>query len=174
MRFTSPFVALAASIFLAPSALSPTTAQERVTDIELRAAYCLGVATSQLEDQSAEVASLHAQARAKIIAEEDRLYLPIAEDIQRIIKERRDRFRDYLTAKGFLGGRDIREIRIALLRGPDDAKRCVAENKDAVIAACKRRCGPIDTTEDSERCNVRCSAQACTRVGRCLQQFLPF
>jgi hypothetical protein len=150
-------------------------AQERAgaTDTELRAAYCLG-ATAQLEDDSAEVARLRARLRARTISPEDRIYLPIAEEIEKDVRGRRDRFREYLAAKGFLGSRDVREIRNALLRGPEDVKGCDAENKDSFIAACKRQCGSIRTTEAKERCDTRCASDACVRVGRCLQQFLPF
>jgi hypothetical protein len=165
--------AIAATLF---GSMNCCFAQARVgaTDTELRAAYCLGVATAQLEDNSAEVASLRARLRARTITPEDRLYLPIAEEIEKDVRERRDRFRDYLVAKGYLKGRDVQEIRSALLRGPADDKRCGTENDDPIIKACKQRCGPIKTLQDGERCDIQCGSDACVRTKRCLQQFLPF
>jgi hypothetical protein len=153
------------AIAMSYASMNCCLAQERAgaTDTELRAAYCIGVATVQLEE--------HARLMQGVKAG---IELEIADDIRNILTERRDRMRDYLTSKGYLNGRDVSEIRSALLRGPADQKRCAVENNDPVIAACEHRCGEIKTLEDGERCDVRCGADACVRVKRCLQQFLPF
>jgi hypothetical protein len=123
----------------------------------------LGVATAQLEN--------HAKDMQRAM---DRVEREIEEDIHSGITERRNRMRDYLAAKGYLNGRDVQEIKSALLRGPADQKRCGTENSEPIIAACKKRCGSIKTLDDGERCDVRCGSDACVRVSRCLQQFLPF
>jgi len=163
---------IAVTLFLSPSCLAQEMAI--VTDTELRAAYCLGVNTAQLEIQSVKVASLRAKLRARTVTADDRISLQIEEDIETLVRVRRDRFRDYLMAKGFLGGGDVRESKSALVRGPADVKGCAAENDDSVIVECKRQCGPIKTPEAGERCDTRCGSDACVRVNRCLQQFLPF
>jgi hypothetical protein len=140
----------------------------------LRAAYCLGVTTSQLETASAALADLRARLQGKTIAAEDRSNLRLAEAIELDARERRDRMRDYLVAKGYSTDRGVSGIRNALLRGPADHKACIDENHDPVIAACKRRCGPMKTDEESERCDITCLSEACVRARRCWQQFLPF
>jgi hypothetical protein len=147
-------------------------AQERVivTDTELRASYCLGVTTAQLETQSADVAKYRALARAKTATTEDRMKFSLAEDVEKIVRERRDRFREYLAAKGFLGGRSIREIKSALVRGPADVEACAATSADRDIEAkFKRQCG-----DASARCETQCTPGACLGIKRCLEQFLPF
>src|SRR6059058_2117044 len=91
-----------------------TVAQaQSISDVELRAAYCLGVATEQEEGTRQEAAQAT-----------DRSAGQIYEAAVAIIVERRMRFRDYLTAKGFLSGRDVSAIKLAIMRGATDVKSC--------------------------------------------------
>jgi hypothetical protein len=149
-------------------------AQDRVTDVELQAAYCYGVATDQLEKSSAELADARVKAQGRNASPADRGRLKALQDVEPIIRERRGRFRDYLETKGFLQGRDMQSIRNALLRGPPDNTACVAEAKEPRTVECMRKCGPIRTSQDMERCDVQCGSEACVRTKRCLEQFLPF
>jgi hypothetical protein len=166
------FAVLLVGLLLATHGIAQEAAP--VTDTELKAAYCLGVVTVQIEIHAAELDQLKARvARGRTKDVMQGIELEIEEDVHKTLIERRDRMRDYLVSKGFLGRRNIREIQIALLRGPADDKACAVENNDPIIGSCKRRCG-IKTTEDAERCNTRCASEACMRTARCLQQFLPF
>jgi len=154
--------------------IAPGAAQEAapVTDTELRAAYCLGVATAQLETLEAEYVRRKALGTGRPRSLQDDIEVKLEDEARKVATERRDRIRGYLAAKGFLGRRTVRDIQIALLRGPIDVKACIAELDDNV--ACFHECGPVKTTEQGRRCDMRCGADACIRVKRCIENFLPF
>lgn len=138
----------------------------QITDIEIRASYCLGVATKQYEE-----------------TELDKRRLPpgdlrehIDSDILQIIAERRSRLRDYLQVTGLLGRRKLEAIEIPLRRGTADATQCYIENMENIAhKKCREQCGPMREADDYRRCDAKCPApESCARVKRCLEPFLPF
>jgi hypothetical protein len=142
---------LAISVIFMRAVIVPSVAQEAtpVTDTELRAAYCLGVATDQIEAFSTQLKRI--EAGAKIGREtqqnkEDRITYKFMLDA---VVERQERLRDYLKIKGFLSGRNIRLIELSLDRGVKDSGQCLSDGGN----------GPSD---------------ACARVTRCVENFLPF
>lgn len=148
---------------------------QQVTDIELRAAYCLGVSTAQFEDATKETQLKRQQVARGNNKAIDYMSLRVSEDIQKIIAERRDRLRDYLKIKGFLNGRSVKEIDIPLERGVKDARQCSVDAKDTTQQQCRKTCGPLNTVADYKRCDSKCSdSDSCARVKRCLENFLPF
>jgi hypothetical protein len=90
---------------------------QTISDVELQAAYCLGVATEQEE-----------LSRRDAAAAPDRSARAVYEFAIAIVAERRNRFRDYLTAKGFLSGRDVSAIKLAITRGPADVRTELSPN----------------------------------------------
>jgi hypothetical protein len=120
-----------------------------VTDMELRAAYCLGVATDQVETVSSELKRYEAAAKTGRGSQQLTESRITAEFVRNAVVERRDRMRDYLKVKGFLSGRSVRLIEVSLQRGAQDSKQCSADGGN----------GPSD---------------ACARVMRCVENFLPF
>jgi hypothetical protein len=142
------------------------------------AAYCLGVATQQIE-----IAQEHSQFEEKKLDSKlgrsgDSWVLDIFRnmnrDIHQSINERRDRFRDYLKAKGFLIARNIKKIEVPLRRGVADQIQCTIEVEDHTYERCRQQCGPMKEINDSYRCDSKCPPPpACTRVKRCLENFLP-
>jgi hypothetical protein len=126
----------------------------QITDVELRAAYCLGVATQQSANSHKRSQSEENKLASKL-AQDDfwmlDIFRNIERDTQQLIIERRDRFRDYLKVKGFMNGRNIKTIEVALRRGTTDATQCAIDVDDKIQF-------PI----------------TCTRVKRCLENFLPF
>jgi hypothetical protein len=131
--------------------IAPCAAQEAatVTDTELRAAYCLGAATDQVETISAELKGYEAATKAGRSSRQLTESRIAAEFVRNAVVERRDRMRDYLKVKGFLSGRSFRLIEVSLQRGAEDSRICTAVNST----------GPSD---------------ACARVVRCVENFLPF
>jgi len=137
---------------------------QTISDTELQAAYCLGVATEQEEGDRKEAA-----------AAKDSSIKQLHETVANIIAERRMRFRDYLTAKGFLFGRDASAIKLAIMRGPTDVKSCQSELKLAFYKDCSNQCDRLPTTERRSACKRACpSPQPCERIKSCLENFLPF
>ena len=138
---------------------------QQVTDTELRAAYCLAVTTRQYENTVArEKRGPHNEYTAQA-----------ADALNRIILARRDRMRDYLTAKGLLHTKNTGSIEVALRRGDADAAPCAIDIEDPVYKQCNKSCGPMNEVEDYRRCDGKCpSSEACTRIKRCLENFLPF
>jgi hypothetical protein len=155
---------------------TPSVAQEPapVTDTELRAAYCLGVATYQFETLTGEINGYQFQLKAGRGTPETKDFLFLRQTTRKSVTERRDRLRDYLKAK-FLSGRNIKVIEAALQRGPADSKQCIVDGDDPFDKSCRKRCGPMIKADDYGRCDVMCPPSgACVRVGRCLENFLPF
>jgi hypothetical protein len=137
---------------------------QTISDIELRAAYCLGVATEQEELSGRDAA-----------AAPDRSARAVYEFAIAIIAERRNRFRDYLTAKGFLSGRDVSAIKLAITRGPSDVRVCESDLKSDFYKRCSNLCDRHSSEERRSSCNAACpSPEACQRVKKCLENFLPF
>lgn len=136
---------------------------QTVTDIELQAGYCLGVATAQLKR---EKESVHAADTAEIRA--------LHKDMANLAAERLERFRDYLTAKGFLEGRNPEAVKVAIVRGVADVARCDSELKEDFFKSCGDRC-IARFGLSSIPCVAKCpSPDACKRVKKCLENFLPF
>src|SRR6516225_12411730 len=85
-------------------------AAQTISDAELEAGYCLGVATSEAEVKTEE---LKAEASNPILGMLD-------QNILGHIRERQKRFDDYLTAKGFARDRRPEALRVASERGKND------------------------------------------------------
>jgi hypothetical protein len=138
---------------------------QAVSDVELQAAYCLGVSTAQLKSQEALLASGH-DASTEVLLKE----------IEKSIAERQKRFRDYLNAKGFTQDRNPEKLRVALGRGSDDVPVCEREAKLQVFKECGGRClAKIGEPKSFVDCTAKCpSPDSCTRVKKCLEDFLPF
>ncbi len=154
------------SVLLLSTALYGDALAQTVTDVELRAAYCLGVATGQYEENKRS-------ADREPMAQLKKVHL----DIAAIIDERRLRFRDYLTAKGFLSGRETSAMRLALARGPKDAETCSRENELPFYKECGETCRRTWSQNhwQATNCVAKCPRpEACTRVKKCLENFLPF
>jgi len=134
-------------------------AQERVTDTELRAAYCLGVVRAQAEWIRGDPVKT-ALAGKQIVERESRLF-------------------DYLSAKGFLNGRETAGISMGIIRGKNDLAQC---QSDPMKLACQAACPKIGDGLDivsatkSLECTGRCvdKSAVCKRTKGCLQDFLPF
>jgi hypothetical protein len=143
----------------------PCSAQEvRITDVELRAAYCLGVVTRQYEEYQSDKAKTPARDDAHLFFYQ-----------WKILSERRNRLRDYLDAKGILNGRNARPIELALRHGTADAAQCSIDVDDPSYKGCTAQCGPQNSPDDYRKCDARCPpSEACVRVKRCLENFLPF
>jgi hypothetical protein len=158
-------IALAiASIYLVSS---PVCAQnlERITDVELRAAYCLGVSTTQYE---------RVQSDARKLPPNEFLRSSY-NDIAIVIGERRDRFRDYLQIKGVLRAPNASAIQLALRRGAADATQCGVDIENPEHKACTKSCPTVKEPNDYRLCDAKCPpSEACVRVKRCLENFLPF
>jgi hypothetical protein len=136
---------------------------QTVSDIELQAAYCLGVTTEQEEETRRKQAG--ATQALKVLHER----------IAGIIAERRMRFRDYLVAKGFLTDRDSSAIKLAIVRGPRDVKTCEREIEVHPYKTCTDGCSRFRDDDRRADCVEACpSPDACVRVKRCLDNFLPF
>ena len=155
---------------MAVSTTAGSLAQEtKITDIELRAAYCLGVATAQYEKNQLD--------KSKVQPGPGDLRGFVFAETEKVISERRDRFKDYLNIKGFLSGRTIRAIQVPLQRGTTDATQCIKDNEDPYLKRCRKQCSdyPDDFLRSHKECDAKCpSSEACTRVKRCLEDFLPF
>jgi hypothetical protein len=148
--------AIVAAVFILFSINESGLSQEitQITDVELRAAYCLGVATQQSENSHKKSQSEENKLASKLSPDDFwmlDIFRNLERDTQQIIIERRDRFRDYLKAKGFMTGRNIKTIEVALRRGTTDATQCAIDVDDKIQFSI-----------------------TCTRVKRCLENFLPF
>jgi hypothetical protein len=142
-------------------------AAQTISDTELQAGYCLGVATSKAEAKTEE---LKEEASDPILGMLD-------QDILRHIRERQKRFDDYLTAKGFARDRRPEALRTASERGKNDVATCEAALEQEFYKECPERCDRIhgQATDASLDCFDRCpSPNSCNLVGKCLGDFLPF
>jgi hypothetical protein len=132
---------------------------ERVTDTELKAAYCLGVVRSQAEMVRGDLIGT-ALAGKKIVERESRLF-------------------DYLSAKGYLGGRETAGISTGIVRGKNDFAQC---QSDPAKNECRNACPKPNDLSDVRantkafECIAHCSdkSDACKRMKTCSQDFLPF
>jgi hypothetical protein len=139
---------------------------QSVTDMELQAAYCLGVSTAQLNEET-----------AAIKVEKEPSTRALHKDIAKVISERQQRFRDYIIVKGFGGDRNPQSLKVALSRGEADVSACETELQDDFFKSCGDRCRARygNASEAAMACNVKCpSPDACVRVKKCLVNFLPF
>jgi hypothetical protein len=138
---------------------------ETLSDTELRAGYCLGVANEQIQDST------------RIVRE--------AKDVEvqklnvfavNIATERRNRFLDYLKSKGFGTDRNPESLKVANDRGRQDVRMCDAELEGPYYKRCGDQCAKIARTgNDLLSCVARCpSPETCDRVKKCLENFLPF
>lgn len=147
-------------LFCVPS-LGFAQSVEHATDTELKAAYCLGVARSQLE-----------------MARSD----PAAALAVEAVAERAKRLLDYLGAKGFTAGRETAGIKTAISRGTNDFGRCRSEANQPSVNRCESACPKITDFSDTRantralQCVSKCSnvSETCKRLKGCLQSFLPF
>lgn len=146
------------------AAIASASGQE-ISDTELKAAYCLGVSTAQLNEEK-----LNAKSAADVSVRE------LHKDVEGIVAERQKRFRDYLIAKGFASDRDPERLKIAILRGEGDVATCGKDLELSFYKSCSERCRT--SYSDASRilaCNDKCpTPDACIRVKKCLTNFLPF
>jgi hypothetical protein len=143
-----------------------SAAAQTISDTELRAGYCLGVAMSHAEAKTAE---LKEDTGDQIIKDYDQRTL-------RSIEERQKRFQDYLTAKG-TRDRSPEAFRIASERGKKDVAACEIELEQEFYKGCADRCERLSGEDESSypACYDKCPhPDSCTRVGKCLENFLPF
>jgi hypothetical protein len=156
---------LVAAVSILLLAHEPSCAQDaRMSDVELRAAYCLGVVTRQEEKYQADKARTPAR-------DEVRQYF--YEEMEKTLRERRTRLTDYLQVKGLLNSRNAKAIELSLRRGTADATQCGIDLEDPIYKGCK--CSPNGSLDDYLKCDAKCPApEACVRVKRCLENFLPF
>ena len=141
-------------------------AAQTATDIELQAGYCLGVATAQLKEDNDSFRTATDAASKKL-----------NKDVADIVAERQQRFRDYLAAKGFLDDRNPEPLKVAILRGVADVGKCGSDLKQDFFRQCGDRClGRFGfSSEAYMQCSAKCpSPDACIRVKKCLENFLPF
>jgi len=137
---------------------------QTISDVELRAAYCLGVTTEHEK-----------LTRKEAVEAADSSGRKLYEIATALVVERRKRFRDYLTAKGFLFGRGVSAIKLAITRGSTDVKSCEDELKLAFYRTCPNQCKRHPSAERQTACTAACpSPDPCQRVEKCLENFLPF
>jgi hypothetical protein len=149
-------------IFMWCSAAQAQTA----TDVELQAAYCLAVSTAQLQEEIDAVG-----------AAKDSSSKTLHKQVEKLVAERQRRFRDYLEAKGFMDARNPEAIKVPILRGRDDVDTCKSDLEKDFFKSCSEKCAAKHayTGESAKQCNAKCpSPEACTRVKKCLANFLPF
>jgi hypothetical protein len=142
-------------------------AAQTISDTELQAGYCSGVAASEAEAKTEE---LKAEASNPILGVLD-------QNILRHIRERQKRFDDYLTVKGFAMDRKPEALRIASERGKNDVATCEAALEQEFYKECPERCDRIygQATDASLDCFDRCpSPNSCALVRKCLGDFFPF
>jgi hypothetical protein len=153
------------SVLLVSAALlAGSLRAQAISDTELRAAYCLGVATQHEEGTRKQV-------------ETDPSNRDVLSYSLSIIIERRDKFKAYLAAKGLLGapGRDSAAISSAIARGPSDVMACNNELQSPPYSTCAYQCrNPQRSTASTVACLADCpSPDACQRAKKCLDNFLP-
>jgi hypothetical protein len=155
----------AAAALLLPGA--PGHAQEaQLTDVEIRAAYCLGVATKQDEKNQSD--------EAKAPAQDDVQHF-VYNELEKVLSERRHRLKDYLDVKGVLKGENAKAIGLVLRRGSADAAQCFIDIDEPTYKHCTAQCGQKNLLDEYRKCDARCPpSEACIRVKRCLENFLPF
>ena len=157
---------LARLLFFLTLLCAGTSWAQTVSDLELQAAYCLGVSTAQVNEQ-----------RQAIKEAKDPSSSALRREIEKIIVERQQRFRDYIIAKGFGGERNPESLKVAILRGGADVDRCESDLKLEFFQTCHDRCSANygNMTNASIACNAKCpDPEACARLKKCLTNFLPF
>jgi|SRR6516165_10927370 len=115
-----------------------SAAAQTISDTELRAGYCLGVSTLQVE---LERASMKENAWHEPI-------LRLAQQSLEQIQERQKRFQDYLTAKG-TKDRSPEALRIASERGKKDVATCEAELEQEFYKECAERCDRANEKDEN-------------------------
>lgn len=144
---------------------------QAVTDLELRAAYCLGVSISQNEIEGGKAKnSTSGPERA------------IHKDAANNANKRRARFLAYLQARGFGAERDIFLLKPTIDRGRGDVTTCQSETAQPYYKNCFDQCSArFDRSPGSENdvremfeCESTCPAPTCDRLRKCLEEFLPF
>ncbi len=178
MRISIWTVVAAVSILFLTNGRSFSQEIAQITDIELPATYCLGVVTQQIEKAQERFQSEEKKLASKL-PPDDFYLLDIVRSVFRdqahTLIERRDRFRDYLKVKGFMSGRNIKSIELALRQGTTDATQCFIDIEDPIHKQCTQQCGLKKDANDDYRCDSKCPpSAACTRLKRCLENFLPF
>ena len=158
-------IGLRASLISLCALLSLGAQAQIVTDVELRAAYCAGASTVQIEmlERSAN------EPKNKLIR--DSLMRSLSED-----RERNKRYLDYLKVK--LPSVDERfaalpALKLASRHGQQDVQTC---QNEPGYGACTGRCfDNLQSVEEGTACLNKCpSPPSCSRVRKCLEDFLPF
>lgn len=138
---------------------------QTVTDVELKAAYCFGAATAQYRAVAESLRNV-----------QDPRLKGLHEYTAKQINERRLRFRDYLMAKGFAAERDAGPLEGPIAHGRQDVATCGTENNEPFYRRCDEQCHSrfADDLKYLD-CNASCpTPNSCTRVKKCLENFLPF
>jgi hypothetical protein len=133
---------------------------QKPTDQELKAGYCLGYLKAQSENRRSICAGLEgtAQACPSTLAQRE--------------DERLRRITLYLAAKGFPNG-----AAIAAAQGTNDLHRCLqglaAPEMQACMVSCYARSSK--TPDDISRCSKTCLPDTCTRSDACeTMDYLPY
>jgi hypothetical protein len=157
LRVVFLIVACCAGSFAAPA--------QTMGDVELAAAYCFGAtsAQSEMERQNAETAK-EESVRG--------LHMWTAS----LIEERLVRFRDYLKVKGLLDGEKAVSAKLAADHGRSDVLACKEDLEGPLYGACPAKCAPLSKDGAAlMACNNKCpKPPSCDRLGKCLENFLPF
>ena len=162
-------IELRASLLLFCTLLSLSARAQTVTDLELRAAYCLGVTKVQIE-------------RLQRLADEakDKTVKDLNMQSKSGAMERNKRFYDYLQVKlPSLDDMDaaLPALKVAIAHGRQDQQTCVVQGDEPFYRVCIDQCRPDILEKPAEliACVNKCpSPPSCRRVKKCLEDFLPF
>ena len=148
---------------MAPSA----NAQESFARDEIGAAYCLGVldylestktGTPHTCFSDESPAKCQTRQNSIIMASNNMVFM-------------RERYRQFLVARGALGGHRIEMLKALQASGGRDAKACWDAIGGAwfshVITACSDECNGAGYSEACRRCRVSNEPAACETSGRC-------
>lgn len=153
----------------------------QASDIELKAAYCLGyersfrIAVAQVHEKAAELNTgllnnlnatdpkVRADAQA-MLPSSDTLLQHLSEKMSDL-DQKIERLKDYIMSKGFssTGGKS-RPFLVANTRGERDYQDCVTQSK-APSGACLSRC-KLDCNSGSEQCES-CMVNSCSVPESC-------
>lgn len=143
-----------------------------MTDLELRAAYCMGNASKRIEIIQKEAADFFLKNPSK----EKELAAATKEAIAPL-EARRRRLWAYLQVKVFLADRDGSLLIPTVKLGQAEALACISERRAPSFMGCQMECLDRNpTTPDNvERCTNSCpGAPSCLPTKKCEQDFLPF
>ncbi|HEY1364175.1 MAG TPA: hypothetical protein VGF60_18180 [Xanthobacteraceae bacterium] len=155
MRILSFGLLLLASSFAA--------AADKVSDLDLRAAYCLAIAAAQEAKHQEELG------RAAESGARDTLMLAV-----RLARERKAKLASYLAGKGLSPADDDSPVKAAQERGSQDVEACDRDIKLAPYKTCSDDCmARLRAADQRLICLAACpSPEACQRARKCLENFL--